>query len=164
VVGHEEKLTFGRSGVASPRNGYVRSEEDANEALEGLAVRRSEFHLPPRTTAPALARATVASAIGPVRPEVAEQVELLTSEVVTNAIRHSRSDPLAELILRVDASNAHVRIEVLNAGPSFDPPVPSPDLSGSGLGLFLVDALAEAWGVDREGPRTKVWFEISKLQ
>lgn len=128
-------------------------------------MRRSEFHLPPRTTAPALARATVASAIGPVRPEVAEQVELLTSEVVTNAIRHARTDPLAEVILRVDATNNHVRIEVLNPGPSFDPAFPSrPDLSGTGLGLFLVDALADAWGVDREGPRTMVWFEISTLR
>lgn len=123
----------------------------------------SEFHLPPRTTAPKLARATVSSAIGSVRPEVAEEIELLTSEVVTNAIRHACVDPLGEVILRVDASDDHVRVEVLNAGPSFDPPVPSvPDMSGTGLGLFLVDALADAWGVDREGPRTKVWFEISK--
>jgi len=123
----------------------------------------SEFHLPPRTTAPKLARATVSSAIGSLRPEVAEEIELLTSEVVTNAIRHARADPLAEVILRVDASDDHVRVEVLNPGPSFDPPVPSiPGVSGTGLGLFLVDALADAWGVDREGPRTKVWFEVSK--
>jgi anti-sigma regulatory factor (Ser/Thr protein kinase) len=123
----------------------------------------SEFHLPPRTTAPKRARATVSSAIGSLRPEVAEEIELLTSEVVTNAIRHARADPLAEVILRVDASDDHVRVEVLNPGPSFDPPVPSiPGVSGTGLGLFLVDALADAWGVDREGPRTKVWFEISK--
>jgi anti-sigma regulatory factor (Ser/Thr protein kinase) len=123
----------------------------------------SEFHLPPRTTAPRLARTTVSTAIGSVRPEVAEEVELLTSEVVTNAIRHARVDPLGEVILRVDASDDHVRVEVLNPGPSFDPPVPSiPGVSGTGLGLFLVDALADAWGVDREGPRTKVWFEISK--
>ena len=123
----------------------------------------SEFHLPPRTTAPKLARATVSSAIGSVRPEVAEEIELLTSEVVANAIRHARVDPLGEVILRVHASNDHVRVEVLNPGPSFDPPVPSiPGVSGTGLGLFLVDALADAWGVDREGPRTKVWFEISK--
>jgi anti-sigma regulatory factor (Ser/Thr protein kinase) len=122
----------------------------------------SEFHLPPRTTAPRLARATVSSAIGSVRPEVAEEIELLTSEVVTNAIRHARVDPLGEVILRVDASDDHVRVEVLNPGPSFDPPVPSiPGVNGTGLGLFLVDALADAWGVDREGPRTKVWFEIS---
>lgn len=123
----------------------------------------SEFHLPPRTTAPRLARATVSSAIGSVRPEVAEEIELLTSEVVTNAIRHARVDPLGEVTLRVDTSDDHVRVEVLNPGPSFDPPVPSiPGMSGTGLGLFLVDALADAWGVDREGPRTKVWFEISK--
>ena len=123
----------------------------------------SEFHLPLRTTAPKLARATVSGAIGSVRPEVAEEIELLTSEVVTNAIRHARVDPLGEVILRVDASDDHVRVEVLNPGPSFDPPVPSiPGVSGTGLGLFLVDALADAWGVGREGPRTKVWFEISK--
>ncbi|MEX2204430.1 MAG: ATP-binding protein [Actinomycetota bacterium] len=123
----------------------------------------TEFHLPPRSTAPKLARATVSTAIGSVRPEVTEEVELLTSEVVTNAIRHARVDPLAEIILRVDASNDHVRVEVLNPGPSFDPPVPSTrGVNGTGLGLFLVDALADAWGVDREGPRTKVWFEISK--
>lgn len=123
----------------------------------------SEFHLPPRTTAPKLARATVSSAIGSVRPDVAEEIGLLTSEVVTNAIRHARVDPLGEVILRVDASDDHVRVEVLNPGPSFDPPVPSiPGVSGTGLGLFLVDALADAWGVDREGTRTKVWFEISK--
>jgi len=123
----------------------------------------SEFHLPPRMTAPRLARATVSSAIGSVRPEVAEEIELLTSEVVTNAIRHARVDPLGEVILRVDTLDDHVRVEVLNPGPSFDPPVPSiPGVSGTGLGLFLVDALADAWGVGREGPRTKVWFEISK--
>jgi anti-sigma regulatory factor (Ser/Thr protein kinase) len=123
----------------------------------------SEFHLPPRTTAPKLARATISTAIGSVPPEVAEEIELLTSEVVTNAIRHARVDPLGEVILRVDASYDHVRVEVLNPGPSFDPPVPSlPGVSGTGLGLFLVDALADAWGVDREGPRTKVWFEVRK--
>jgi anti-sigma regulatory factor (Ser/Thr protein kinase) len=128
-----------------------------------MAMTRLEFHLPPRSSAPALARATVSTVIGGVRPDVTEEVELLTSEVVTNAIRHARADPLAEVILRVDASNDHVRVEVLNPGPSFDPPVPSrPDVSGTGLGLFLVDALADAWGVDREGPRTMVWFEISK--
>jgi anti-sigma regulatory factor (Ser/Thr protein kinase) len=121
----------------------------------------SEFHLPPRTTAPRLARATVSTAIGSVRPEVAEEIELLTSEVVTNAIRHARVDPLGEVILRVDASDDHVRVEVLNPGPSFDPVPSIPGVNGTGLGLFLVDALADAWGVDREGPRTKVWFEIS---
>jgi anti-sigma regulatory factor (Ser/Thr protein kinase) len=105
----------------------------------------------------------VSTALGSVPPEVADEVELLTSEVVTNAIRHARVDPLAEVILRVDASSDHVRVEVLNPGLSFDPPVPAtPGVSGTGLGLFLVDTLADAWGVDREGSRTKVWFEISK--
>ena len=152
----------------SPRSGdialeRVRREETTQRPREGFPMTMSEFHLPPRSTAPKLARATVSTALGSVRPEVADEVALLTSEVVTNAIRHARVDPLSDVILRVDASNDHVRVEVLNPGPSFDPPVPSiPGVSGTGLGLFLVDSLADAWGVDREGPRTKVWFEISK--
>jgi anti-sigma regulatory factor (Ser/Thr protein kinase) len=141
----------------------VRTREKHAGTTGRFPMTMSEFHLPPRSSAPTLARATVSTAIGSVRPEVADEVELLTSEVVTNAIRHARVDPLNEVILRVDSSNDHVRVEVLNPGPSFDPPVPSlPGVSGTGLGLFLVDSLADAWGVDREGPRTKVWFEISK--
>jgi anti-sigma regulatory factor (Ser/Thr protein kinase) len=147
--------------VSPVRNGYGGRERAATTGRVSMTM--SEFRLPPRSTAPKLARATVSTALGSVGPEVADEVELLTSEVVTNAIRHARVDPLSDVILRVDSSSDHVRVEVLNPGPSFDPPVPSiPGVSGTGLGLFLVDSLARAWGVDREGSRTKVWFEISK--
>jgi anti-sigma regulatory factor (Ser/Thr protein kinase) len=119
-----------------------------------------EFQLPAGATAPALARATLAAVAHP-PPEVAGDIALLTSEVVTNAIRHSGSAPLDDVIVRVDPREDAVRVEVLNPGPSFDPQVPaSPSRTGTGLGLFLVDALASRWGVETEDGRTKVWFEV----
>jgi anti-sigma regulatory factor (Ser/Thr protein kinase) len=90
-----------------------------------------------------------------------EDILLLTSEVVTNAVRHTSSAALGDVIVRLDVEPDVVRIEVLNPGASFDPPVPqTPSTSGTGLGLFLVDSLARDWGVEREGERTKVWFEV----
>lgn len=119
-----------------------------------------EFHLPAGATAPALARATLTAVAHPPR-EIAEDVILLTSEVVTNAIRHSGSAPLDDVIIRVDPRVDAFHVEVLNPGPSFDPQVPaSPSETGTGLGLFLVDRLASRWGVEREGRRTKVWFDV----
>ena len=119
-----------------------------------------EFHLPAGATAPALARATLTSVAHP-PPEIADDVILLTSEVVTNAIRHSGSAPLDDVIVRVEPGADAFHVEVLNPGPSFDPQIPaSPSPSGTGLGLFLVDHLASRWGVEREGRRTKVWFDV----
>ena len=120
-----------------------------------------EFHLPAGGMAPALARATMTAAAHP-PPEIADDVILLTSEVVTNAIRHAGSAPLDDVIVRVEPSEETFHVEVLNPGPSFDPQVPaSPSPTGTGLGLFLVDRLASRWGIEREGRRTKVWFDLS---
>jgi hypothetical protein len=55
-----------------------------------------------------------------------------------------------------------MRVEVLNDGPSFtpDPPFQPNDERDGGYGLYLVDRLSSAWGVEDEGARTKVWFEV----
>jgi signal transduction histidine kinase len=63
--------------------------------------------------------------------------------------------------VRVDPREDAVHVEVLNPGPSFDPQVPrTPSGTGTGLGLFLVEQLSSSWGVEAEGGRTKVWFEV----
>lgn len=128
--------------------------------MEGATVMTTEFHLPAGSSAPGMARATLSALDGPL-PDDRDDVLLLTSELVTNAVRHAGSAPLSDVIVRVDADERHVRVEVLNPGASFDPPAPAlPSVSGTGLGLFLVDALASDWGVESAGARTKVWFEL----
>jgi hypothetical protein len=55
-----------------------------------------------------------------------------------------------------------VRVEVGDLGPGFDPGPRDLDReSPSGWGLYLVDQLADRWGVTRAGG-TRVWFEIDR--
>lgn len=118
-----------------------------------------ELRLPPEPVAPTLARAAVA-AIGSGLPEaVASDVELLTTEIVSNAVRHANLDPSQEIILRVVA-DGYVRVEVTDPGRPFEPDLRRTDPGTSGWGLFLVDAIATSWGVEPEGAGKKVWFEL----
>lgn len=64
--------------------------------------------------------------------------------------------------LHLDAGT--LRIEITDAGPGHRPPtVPRPvsPRSEAGLGLILLAALTDRWGVtDDRGPRTTVWAEL----
>ncbi len=89
---------------------------------------------------------------------VVDTVELLTSEVVTNAIVHARSGPQ----LAVEVNDGVVRVAVRDLGPGL--PVRRlgrlDDLSGRGV--VIVEELATAWGVERERNGGKrVWFEVA---
>jgi len=118
-----------------------------------------ELRLPPEPIASTLARAAVA-AIGSGLPEaVVSDVELLTSEVVSNAVRHANLDPSQEIVLRI-VSDGYVRVEVADPGPPFEAERRRRGSGSSGWGLFLVDALATSWGVEPEGRGKTVWFEL----
>ena len=118
-----------------------------------------ELGLPREPIAPALARAAVA-AMGFGVPEAAmADAQLLTSEVVSNAVKHANLNPSEEIILRV-VTDGHVRVEVMDPGPPFEGGPRKPDSGSGGWGLFLVDAVATSWGVEPEGGGKKVWFEV----
>ena len=89
-------------------------------------------------------------------PELADTAELLTSELVTNVVRHGRTDMLVALHL----DDGHVVVEV--ADESADEVVPrDPTVNDvSGRGLYLVESLADRWGVDSRTPGKTVWFEL----
>ena len=119
-----------------------------------------ELLLPAATTSPAEARAVV-EAIGSDLPEpVLIDAKLLLTEVVTNAIRHADRGMQA-VIIRIRSSNHFVRVEVLDPGPMFNPD-PRPPGTGArgGRGLYLVDTVATAWGVEPDEAGKKVWFEL----
>ena len=90
-----------------------------------------------------------------------EDLRLLTSEIVTNALRHGGSRTADSIGLAVDVSLDRIRVEVADRGPGFEPTVLEGPNAGwvGGWGLFLVDRLADAWGVIR-GERNSVWFEL----
>lgn len=121
-------------------------------------MRTFEFRLPAEPTAAAVARA-VLEAVAPDLPEpILLDAKLLTTEVVTNAIRHARGTQA--VIVRV-RRNKLVRVEVVDQGPMFDPqPQTTSTRAGSGQGLRLVDGVASAWGVEPDEAGKKVWFEL----
>ena len=83
---------------------------------------------------------------------------LCLSELVTNAVLHSGAGAQDELELRVDVRDETLRVTVIDHGRGFDPPKPTGG-DESGWGLYIVDRLSHAWGVERE-PDTAVWFEM----
>ncbi|AEH08790.1 MULTISPECIES: ATP-binding protein [Protofrankia] len=96
------------------------------------------------------------------REEDAEVARLLVSEVVTNAVRYTRSDD--PLHVQVVAQKDRVRIAV-GDGSSTHPVLRTVcDDDESGRGMHLVAALASEWGVDRsanDSPGKHVWFELA---
>jgi anti-sigma regulatory factor (Ser/Thr protein kinase) len=83
---------------------------------------------------------------------------LCLSELVTNAVLHSGAGDEDELELRVALSGETLRVTVIDRGSGFDPPRPTGG-DESGWGLYIVDRLSHAWGVERD-PHTAVWFEM----
>ncbi|HEV7864381.1 MAG TPA: ATP-binding protein, partial [Acidimicrobiia bacterium] len=97
---------------------------------------------------------------------VAENAELLVSELVTNSVRHAGLPTEACIEFSVRASAEVLMVEVADAGQGFDHTSPRPrSVAGvaeaSGWGLFLVDRIADRWGAVQMDGETRVWFELS---
>ena len=85
---------------------------------------------------------------------------LMTSELVTNAVRHGEAAGSDDRIrVRILRQGTRARIEVRDDGPGFTAR-PLDPLAEGGMGLELVNRLADAWGTDRRGTTTLVWFEL----
>ncbi|MEU0073725.1 ATP-binding protein [Streptomyces sp. NPDC006332] len=91
------------------------------------------------------------------RPGRAEVAELLTSELVTNALVHTDHDA----ILKATVGRRGLRVEVRDFA-ALRPRLcaPKADDGTHGRGLVLVQSLADAWGVRAHGVGKAVWFEL----
>ena len=102
------------------------------------------------------ARGLVAGACEGLPEDLVNTAQLLTSELVTNAVMYGDG----ELEMRVRRSPDQVLVEVLDQSPEEPELLPlDPDRPG-GNGLRLVQALAYQWGI-AHFPRSKsVWFVV----
>lgn len=93
---------------------------------------------------------------------VADVVELLVSETVTNAVLHTVSGAHGGTFeVACGRYDGTIRVEVCDAGtPSAPQSRRQPCGATSGRGLALVDALADAWGVQGDESGRTVWFEL----
>jgi anti-sigma regulatory factor (Ser/Thr protein kinase) len=110
--------------------------------------------------AAANARRGLSKLRGDLDPPLMETLRLLVTELVTNCVRHTAADTI---VVRILVGRSVVRTEVTDGGPGFDPQdtgEPGPDHTG--WGLFLVERLADRWGVNQYGDNTKVWFQLRR--
>jgi anti-sigma regulatory factor (Ser/Thr protein kinase) len=115
--------------------------------------------LEPTLAAPAEARTVVRTALGDVvRREVTDLAELLTSELVTNAIRHGTG----YVTLSLRCGDGVLAISVSDEDPSMPLVQPDEPLAVGGRGVRMVQRLAQDWGVTarESGPGKVVWFRL----
>ena len=113
--------------------------------------------------APALARYAIAERceqLG-VDGSVAQSLILLVSEVVSNAVRHSPADADEPVGLDATFGQGSIRVTVTDGGDGFTPRPRDPESARDGYGLYLLEKVAESWGVESCGD-TKVWFELAR--
>jgi anti-sigma regulatory factor (Ser/Thr protein kinase) len=113
--------------------------------------------------APRAARDVVAGVLLEWLPTaVVERAQLVVSEMITNSLQHSGAAPGERVTLTLRAWEGRCRIEVDDPGRSGVIAPRAPDLrNGGGMGLNLVAAMSESWGVVRDGDgRNRVWAQL----
>jgi anti-sigma regulatory factor (Ser/Thr protein kinase) len=83
---------------------------------------------------------------------------LLVNELVTNALVHARSR--VEVLIRLLPGGLRVEVRDHSTRP---PRLQTPmDDATSGRGLWLVDQMADTWGVEPAPGGKRVWFELAR--
>jgi anti-sigma regulatory factor (Ser/Thr protein kinase) len=112
----------------------------------------------PHEVAPARRWAVAqATSAGLADEDAAAILELLSSEIITNAVRHGRG----EVVVSVVRNGATLRVAVTDGGNGLPAPREAADDAVTGRGLLLVAALSESWGVEQHpAGGTCVWFTV----
>jgi anti-sigma regulatory factor (Ser/Thr protein kinase) len=128
-------------------------------SMDGNAPKRESCLLPRSDDAPAKARRFVAAALA--SWDVADafgDVLLITSELVTNAVRHAESN----VKVSIDLAGERVRLEVADLSEHLPVKAEIGAARDGGWGLHIVEHLCTRWGLEpRRGGKT-VWCEVAR--
>jgi len=162
------QLTLGRP-VATPaarainRKRALQGLQAARQLLAGTSRRGAAEHtcfwlLPPESSSVPRARRLARGRLADWGlDEQSEVTELLISELVTNAVRHTEGP----LRLALSSRRGTLRCEIEDTHPAL-PLMCRADLEDEGgRGLHMVDLLSRHWGCGRTAMGKVVWFELS---
>jgi anti-sigma regulatory factor (Ser/Thr protein kinase) len=145
---------------------HPQGEADGDRVLfapprKGSATKnRIEVEFEAGPTAAGSARNALLALEGRVGDGLLADVRLLVSELVTNSVRHAGIQSHERVHMHVQVSESTLRVEVADPGQGFAPKPRDMDRSRpGGWGLYLVDQLADRWGVARNN-LSRVWFEM----
>ena len=125
-----------------------------------MAALDAQVDLRPDPAAPAAARSFAATVLRgwDIPRQSIEDVVLLVSEMVSNAVEHAGAATPLRLTLRRGVRR--LRVSVSDGSP-IRPVLRRVDRhSLRGRGMHLVDRLADRWGTEEEAPGKRVWLEI----
>ena len=126
--------------------------------MDANVPKRECFRLPPSDGAPARARRFVSDVLDDWGVgEAFGDVPLVTSELVTNAVRHAHSG----ITVSIDLVDECVRVEVEDRSDDL-PVMAAIDLArDGGWGLHIVERLSARWGLEPRGEGKAVWCEVA---
>lgn len=121
--------------------------------------------LPANAAAAQMARRELATTPG-IAGDIAYKALLMTSELIAVYVADVVAVPGATLRLSIRVDAARVRIEVGGRAPEIPPEEllhsrETPSLGG--MGLQIVERMADAWGVEGERD-TMMWFELARAR
>ncbi|CAM5388950.1 non-specific serine/threonine protein kinase OS=Streptomyces pilosus OX=28893 GN=GCM10010280_43690 PE=3 SV=1 [Streptomyces pilosus] len=151
----------GDGGATASRWSPTVEDEHAAKALELFGdPTEGEVPLPSRPESAATARRLVQVVVlrqWGLPAKTTEDAVLLVSELVGNAVRHTGARVFG---LRMRHRRGWIRVEVRDPSRGLPCLMPVQELDVSGRGLFLVDKLADRWGVDLLPRGKTTWFEM----
>jgi anti-sigma regulatory factor (Ser/Thr protein kinase) len=131
----------------------------ANGTWSAAPVRHEQIDLPGGVRAPQAARRAIEQCFAAaIDADRLSSIELLTTELVSNAVRHGGAEEGEVVVLHLAIAPDCVRVEVCDRGEGFEPGRPTPYGEG-GYGLFLVSEVSSRWGVSRQDGNC-AWFEL----
>jgi anti-sigma regulatory factor (Ser/Thr protein kinase) len=132
----------------------------------GVSFRTADNGFSLRLPGGPAAASTARQALGHLRGDfdepLMETMRLLVTELVANSVRHARAQIVS---VKAVVTGSSIWLEVADEGPGFEirgALQKGAESDESGWGLFLVERLANRWGVRREGDATHVWFELRR--
>jgi anti-sigma regulatory factor (Ser/Thr protein kinase) len=115
----------------------------------------AELRLAERNTSAALARQFTRATLANWQAGGShDDIVLVVSELVTNALLHGHGTPVVRLLGETD----RIRVEVCDDSPLL--PVSHRVTPTSGLGLRVVEQISVAWGASRRRRGKVVWCEL----
>ncbi|WP_326636950.1 ATP-binding protein [Streptosporangium sp. NBC_01755] len=142
-------------------NGPVREPNPPMTALLGEPdFQETSFSFTPESSSVPRARRVTRACLADwgLHEEHSTVAELLVSELVTNALRHSRGT--IRLALSFEEGLLRCEVEDADADPSQIRVHRAHEDDERGRGLHLLDLLSCCWGSDRTSEGKAVWFEL----
>jgi anti-sigma regulatory factor (Ser/Thr protein kinase) len=132
-------------------------------AIVGKAPDVTTVRLPAKPSSAAVARQRIAADLveQDVAAPIVDDVVLVVTELVSNAIRHAEPLPDGQVTVSWQVDGRGVKVRVSDGGGGGEPRLRhATPRDTSGRGLALVEAIATRWGVEDSPAHTTVWAEL----